>query len=99
MNDVKAHFFDGIKSSNKRPDRITGNLHAFREVYRGTDGELVFVYNYADDTGKGIKPVDLPKEGYDESYNLFHSSAPKVIAHENLLVTRPDERTNVTITA
>lgn len=99
MNDVKAHFFDAIKGSNKRPDRITGDLHAFREAYRGADGELVYVYNYADDTGNGIKPVDLPKEGYDESYNLFHSSAPSVIKHENLQVNRPAERTTVTITA
>ena len=98
MAAVKAHFFDGIKGENKYADHITKDLHAFREVYmNGTD--LVWVYNISEETGAGIRPVDLPKTGYDESYNLFHSSNPAVIAHENLLVTRPSETQTVTITA
>ena len=98
MDAVKAHFFDGIKGENKYADHITRDLHAFREVY--TDGtDLVWVYNISEETGMGIRPVDLPKAGYDESYNLFHSSNQAVIAHENLLVTRPSETQTVTITA
>ena len=99
MDEVKAHFFDGIKGANKRPDHIISDLRAFREAYRKADGELVWVYDISNETGNGITPTDLPKDGYDESYNLFHSSDTGVVSHENLLVTRAGERRTVIITA
>ena len=98
MEEVKANFFVGIANGNKSADAVTGDLHAFQEVYRKGE-ELVWVYNYKDRTDEGIVPTDIPKDGYDESYNLFHSSNPAVIKHENLLVRVPKEDTQVTITA
>ena len=99
MQQVKAAYFEGIRGENTSADAITRNLHAFQEVYL-RDGELVWVYNYSDRTGTGIIPTDIPKEGYDESYNLFHSSQPTIIQHENLLLkTVPEVNTQVTITS
>ncbi len=98
MNYVKTHFFDGIRNENLRPDAVTGDLHPFQEAYR-TDSGVAWVYDYKDRTYTGIKPTDIPKEGYDESYNLYHSSNTAVIRHENLLVTVPEYNTEVTITA
>ena len=98
MEQVKANFFAGIANGNASADAVTGDLHPFQEVYRNGE-DLVWVYNYKDRTYKGIAPTDIPKEGYDENYNLFHSSNPAVVKHENLLVRVPKNDTEVTITA
>lgn len=99
MEQVKAHYFDGIKNANTDPNAITTDMHGFQEAYLGADGQLVWVYNYQNRTNTGIVPTDIPRTGYDESYNLFKSSKPNVIRHENLLVTRPAKTTEVTITS
>lgn len=100
LDTVKANFFKGIQNENLVQDAVIGDLHAFKEAYLNENGKLVWVYNIKDTADIGIVPTDLPKEGYDETYNLYHSSAPTVIKHENLLVTCPqDENANVTITA
>ena len=101
MEEVKAHYFDGIKGENTSADAITANMHNFQEVYRGADGQLVWVTNYADRTGSGIVPSDFPE--YDSmsglGYRLFKSSNEAVITHENLLVTRPVSDTKITISS
>lgn len=33
MEQVKAHYFDGIKANNPDKDHVTTNLHAFHEAY------------------------------------------------------------------
>lgn len=98
MEQVKAHYFDGIKGENTDPKAITENLHAFQEVY-SKNGQLIWIYNYSDRTDTGIIPDDM--DGWYESQNwrAFRSSNPAVIHHENLLVDRPEEDTNVTITS
>lgn len=99
MELVKAHYFDGIRNANTSPDDIQTNLHTFQEAYLNDDGELVWVYNYKDVTGKGIAPSEMDGWQAAEQWRLFKSSNPKVITHENLLVTRDKEHKLVTITS
>ena len=99
MELVKAHYFDGIRSANTSPDDIQTDLHAFQEAYLDDNGKLVWVYNYKDVTGKGIAPSEMDGWRAAEQWRLFKSSNPKVITHENLLVTRDKEHKLVTITS
>lgn len=99
MELVKAHYFDGIRNANTSPDDIQTDLHAFQEAYLNDSGELVWVYNYKDRTGKGIAPSEMDGWQAAEQWRLFKSSNPKVITHENLLVTRDKEHKLVTITS
>lgn len=97
MAEVKAHYFDGIRNGNTDPEHITGNLHAFREVYLDADGQLVWVYDVDDQANHGIVPSELPGWQASERWRLFRSTNPAVISHENLLVTRATEHKAVTI--
>ena len=99
MELVKAHYFDGIRNANTSPDDIQTDLHAFQEAYLDDNGKLVWVYNYKDVTGKGIAPSEMDGWLAAEQWRLFKSSNPKVITHENLLVTRDKEQKLVTITS
>ena len=99
MELVKAHYFDGIRNANTSPDDIQTDLHTFQEAYLNDDGELVWVYNYKDVTGKGIAPSEMDGWLAAEQWRLFKSSNPKVITHENLLVTRDKEHKLVTVTS
>ena len=99
MELVKAHYFDGIRNANTSPDDIQTDLHTFQEAYLNDDGELVWVYNYKDVTGKGIAQSEMDGWQAAEQWRLFKSSNPKVITHENLLVTRDKEHKLVTITS
>lgn len=99
MELVKAHYFDGIRNANTSPDDIQTDLHAFQEAYLDDNGKLVWVYNYKDVTGKGIAPSEMDGWLAAEQWRLFKSSNPKVITHENLLVTRDKEHKLVTITS
>ena len=99
MELVKAHYFDGIRNANTSPNDIQTDLHAFQEAYLNDSGELVWVYNYKDVTGKGIAPSEMDGWQAAEQWRLFKSSNPKVITHENLLVTRDKEHKLVTITS
>ena len=99
MELVKAHYFDGIRNANTSPDDIQTDLHTFQEAYLNDDGELVWVYNYKDVTGKGIAPSEMDGWQAAEQWRLFKSSNPKVITHENLLVTRDKEHKLVTVTS
>lgn len=99
MELVKAHYFDGIRNANTSPDDIQTDLHAFQEAYLDDNGKLVWVYNYKDVTGKGIAPSEMDGWQAAEQWRLFKSSNPKVITHENLLVTRDKEHKLVTITS
>lgn len=97
MDEVKAHYFDGIRNGNTDPEHITGNLHAFREAYLNADGRLVWVYDIGDQANHGIVPSELPGWQDSEQWRLFRSTNPAVISHENLLVTRAAEHKAVTI--
>ena len=100
---VKDHYFDGINDGRYADaNSITGDLHPFQEANVSDDGTVSFVYNYNDMTNMGIVP-----DGYFEDstemeqagYNRYKSSVPAVIGHENLVLTMPEEETEVTITS
>ena len=98
MKAAKASYFEAIKGGNTDPQHITENLHGFREIIFDEDGEtLKYIYDITNDTDRGISPVDIVLNNQSEAFNLFKSSKPNVIAHENLLVTQPEYDTEVTI--
>lgn len=99
MEQVKAHYFDGIKASNPDKDHVTTNLHAFHEAYLNEQGELTWVYHVDNMVNHGIVPVDMDGWYESEQWRTFRSSNPAIITHENLLVTQPTSARTVTITS
>ena len=99
MAAVKAHYFDGIRNGNTDAKNILTDLHAFREVYLNADGQLVWVYDIADQTNRGIVPVAMDGWTESEQWRLFRSTDPDVISHENLLVTRAAGDKTVTVSS
>ena len=102
MEYAKAHFFDGINDrANASKDSVKEDLHAFFEFH--FDGENpVWVYRMDEKTGRGIVPVsffDSSWHAETNGYDTFKSSNTNVIAHQNLIVTRPAQNTKVTFTA
>lgn len=99
MAAVKAHYFDGIRNGNTDAKNILTDLHAFREAYLDADGQLVWVYDIADQTNRGIVPVAMDGWTESEQWRLFRSTDPDVISHENLLVTRTAGDKTVTVSS
>ena len=103
MEQVKAHYFDGLNDGvYEDKDSVTGNLHPFQEAILGEDGNLKWIYNNANKTGQGIIPDDMfddPWEMEGAGYNKFKSSNNAVVAHENLVVTRRENDTQITISS
>lgn len=99
MAEVKAHYFDGIRNANTDAKNILTDLHPFQEAYLDADGQLVWVYDYADLTGSGIVPVAMDGWTESEQWRLFRSTDPDVISHENLLVTRAAGDKTVTVSS
>lgn len=99
MAAVKAHYFDGIRNGNTDAKNILTDLHAFREAYLDADGQLVWVYDIADQTNRGIVPVAMDGWTESEQWRLFRSTDPDVISHENLLVTRAAGDKTVTVSS
>lgn len=102
MEYAKAHFFDGINDrANASKDSVKEDLHAFFEFH--FDGENpVWVYRMDEKTGRGIVPVsffDSSWQAETNGYDTFKSSNTNVIAHQNLIVTRPAQNTKVTVSA
>ena len=103
MEKAKEHYFDGINDGKYADkDSITGDLHAFQEMNLDEEGNPVWVYNADDKTGAGIIPDDYQDGSLGQTgipYNRFKSSNNAVITHENLLVTRPENSTQITISS
>ena len=99
MAAVKAHYFDGIRNGNTDAKNILTDLHPFREAYLNADGQLVWVYDIADQTNRGIVPVAMDGWTESEQWRLFRSTDPDVISHENLLVTRAAGDKTVTVSS
>lgn len=103
MEKAKEHYFDGINDGRYADkDSITGDLHAFHEMNLDEDGNPVWVYTSDDKTGTGIIPDDYQDGSLGQTgipYNRFKSSNGAIVAHENLLVTRPENSTQVTISS
>ena len=99
MAAVRAHYFDGIRNANTDAKNILTDLHPFREAYLDADGQLVWVYDIADQTNRGIVPVAMDGWPESEQWRLFSSTDPDVISHENLLVTRAAGDKTVTVSS
>ena len=98
MEQVKKHYWDGIKNGNAYPQDVTSDLDPFVEVYQ-QDGKLVWVRDVKQMTNSGIVPVAMDGWQELEAWRLFQSSNPTAVSHENLLVTRQFEGKAVTITS
>ena len=98
MQQVKEHYWDGIKNGNAYPQDVTSDLDPFVEVYQ-QDGKLVWVRDVKQMTNSGIVPVAMDGWQELEAWRLFQSSNPTAVSHENLLVTRQFEGKAVTITS
>ena len=100
MDYAKAHYFDGIKGDNADADSITVNMHPFQEVYLDENGNGVWVHNADDKIGTGIVPDDYFDDSWEmegAGYNHFKSTNNAIVQHENLVVTRPESNTQITI--
>ena len=98
MEQVKSHYWDGIRSANTDQKNVTTNMHAFQECYLD-NGNLTWVYDYKDLKNHGIVPVDMDGWYDTQQWRLFRSSNAAVVSHENLLVTRSEDSKAVTITS
>lgn len=103
MEKAKEHYFDGINDGKYADkDSITGNLHAFCEMSLDEQGNPVWAYDVNDKTGTGIIPDDYQDGSLGQTgwpYNRFKSSNNAIVTHENLLVTRPENSTQITISS
>lgn len=93
-------YWAGIRDTNTAKDDITADLHPFTEIVPDGEGYR-FVYGTAGKTYQNVEVDDL----YDTSdinqtgtpYRTFRSSNNAVIAHESLLVTKPEYDSQITI--
>ena len=93
-------YWAGIKDTNTTKDDITADLHPFAEIVPDGDGYR-FVYGVVGKTNQNVEVDDL----YDTSdinqtgipYRTFRSSNNAVIAHESLLVTKPEYDSQIKI--
>ena len=96
---VKSSFYLGILDGQDASN-VTGNLHAPLKVYgqgSGPGASVNWCYSIKEAAGHyGFVFSELPG-GTENTYRLLKSSKPRVIAHENLILTQPEYNTKVTI--
>lgn len=92
---AKSSFYLGILDG-QNASSVTGNLHAPLKVY-GQGYAVNWCYSTEEASGHyGFVFSELPG-GTENTYRLLKSSKPRVIAHENLILTQPEYNTKVTI--
>ena len=92
---AKSTFSQGILDGQDASN-VTGNLHAPLKVY-GQGYAVNWCYSSEEAAGHyGFVFSELPG-GTENTYRLLKSSKPRVIAHENLILTQPEYNTKVTI--
>ena len=91
MEQVKAHYFDGIKANNPDKDHVTTNLHAFREAYLNEQDELTWIYHVDNMVNHGIVSVDMDGWYESEQWRTFRppSSPTKTCWSPSPLLPRP----------
>ena len=103
MQAAKDNYFAGINDGqNTGKDSVKENLHPFQEMILDENGNPKWIYNYDDRTGEGIIPDSQFTDPWimeGAGYNKFKSSNNAVITHENLLVTRREDDTQITISS
>ena len=103
MEKAKEHYFDGINDGKYADkDSITGNLHAFcemvwmsREIRYGRT--MLTIKPVQASYRTIIQDGSMGQTGWP--YNRFKSSNNAIVTHENLLVTRPENSTQITISS
>ena len=92
---AKSTFSQGILDGQDASN-VTGSLHAPLKMY-GQGTGVNWCYSTEEASGHyGFVFSELPG-GTENTYRLLKSSKPRVIAHENLILTRPEYNTKVTI--
>ena len=92
---AKSSFYLGILDG-QNASSVMGNLHAPLKVY-GQGLGVNWCYSTEEAAGHyGFVFSELPG-GTENTYRLLKSSKPRVIAHENLILTQPEYNTKVTI--
>ena len=92
---AKSTFSQGILDGQDAFN-VTRSLHAPLKVY-GQGLGVNWCYSTEEAAGHyGFVFSDLPG-GTENTYRLLKSSKPRVIAHENLILTQPEYNTKVTI--
>lgn len=100
MEAAKASYFNGINNgANTAQNNITSSLTPFQEAYFNEQGNLIWAYSAKETTGTGIIPVSIDENRPSELWDKFQSSAPQVISHETLNLTKPEHNQSVTITS
>ena len=91
-------YWNCIKNANPDKENVTADLDPFVELIPNDEGGFDVVRGTVNMTFGGIQVDDLP--GYNpmgsQGWRTFRSSSNVIIAHENLLVTRPSYDTEVT---
>ena len=103
MQAAKDNYFAGINDGqNTGKDSVKKNLHPFQEMILDENRNPKWIYNYDDRTGEGIIPDSQFTDPWimeGAGYNKFKSSNNAVITHENLLVTRREDDTQIMISS
>ena len=89
-------YWEGIRKANTARDNVTGDLWSFMEIVPDGDG-YKFLRASAESQWLGVKVDDIDGWYNSEQYRCFRSSAPSVVAHEKLSVTKPQYNTHVKI--
>ena len=93
-------YWEGIKGANTDKNDVTVKLQPFKEIVPDGDGYR-FVYPADNNTYQYVKVDDLiDTSDIDQTgipYNKFRSSNNAVIAHESLLVTKPEYDSQIKI--
>lgn len=96
---AKSSFYLGILDGQDASN-VTRSLHAPLKVYgqgSGLGSSVNWCYSIEEAAGHyGFVFSELPG-GTENTYRLLKSSKPRVIAHENLILTQPEYNTKVTI--
>ncbi len=92
-------YWNCIKNANPDKENVTADLDPFVELIPNDEGGFDVVRGTVNMTFGGIQVDDLP--GYNpmgsQGWRTFRSSSNVIIAHENLLITRPSYDTEVTV--
>ena len=92
-------YWNCIKNANPDKENVTADLDPLVELIPNDEGGFDVVRGTVNMTFGGIQVDDLP--GYNpmgsQGWRTFRSSSNVIIAHENLLVTRPSYDTEVTV--
>ena len=94
---TKDVYWEGIRKANSDQNNITGDLQSFIEIVPNGEDGYKFIRTEEDSKGVGVKADEIDGWYESQKYRTFRSSEPDIISHENLLLTKPQYITEVTI--